>query len=1191
MKIASNLEVDGNFNIGLTSTTISSAGNALFQTVSGTHFGNLSGTASNSVQLLNSQNFGMIGDVSAANISFNGTSSVTFNSVLSATGVVSGIYGNTTNVSQFQVDSKGRIISASNVAIQFPVASGGSVSSVGVSSTTLTIGSSPVTTSGNISVNLSLFGTSGTFPKISTDPFGRVISGTTLTSADIPVLPYISAIGILPWSQISGTPTTLSGYGVTSADLILSNYLPLTGGTLSGPGNLNVSGALSVGTSIFVNNYVKFLGTNTNIGFQAGLSITSGTSNTNIGNLAGNINSIGNFNTNIGVQAAQNNVSGSSNINIGINTGFANISGSNNTNIGTNAGALNTIGSNNTNIGFGAGRRQLGSNTIFIDSYGDRGSSSNELSAAPIVIANVNISPSAQNLSLNANTTVPQNFNVSGTTTLGTLTGILKGSSGVVSVATSADIPPLPYLPLSASITGGSGGSVSSVGVSSTTLIVGLSPVTTSGNISVNLSATGVSAGSYGSVNNIPIISLDSYGRIISATTISSVFYPASTYYSITTPQIISNTTTLTSIVPGIPSFSVLTQSPGNVIYIKGSGNISWSNLSNTITWTFVDGFNTFVSFGISGNDISNSVINTLYNWELDAKLEPQTSAGTSATVILVGTMKFYDSSTFTLVNLNESATVNTTIPNSLNISVQWSNATTNNKVTVNEITVSQASSNSGIIYTGVGVSSLGITSNTLIVSGSPVTTAGYIDVELSPIGFNGIIGANNWFPIFTVDAYGRVISATSAFDNDASSYLSLSGGTLSGTLYGPVISATSAMSLLSYTTDFNVVVPNGVFVGYPNTPIEVDGGVNSYFQIVSQNQSSGNTASTDYIANSDIGTNTNLYIDLGINGSQYSQSANSWYVNGPNDGYLYTQGSNLSIGAIGNSATSGNSIKFFVNSTSAQNIVMTLTSAGISGTNISAISLISNTISGTNISGTNISAISLISNTISGTNISGINIFSTSAMLNALPQIDSPITINLSNSGAFTHPIISLNSQLSAAVGNRFNFDFGLQEATNNAANFGFCYQGNGSSNNFITFGVFGTNDLLTISANKAATFLGPLYGSSGIGYNIGSGGQIVQATNKSTGVTLNKLTGNIIMNGAALASATSVAFTLTNSFIGANDFVDVQHTSAGSLGAYGFGITPAAGSASITVRNNTNASLSEAIAIKFMVFKAAIS
>ena len=227
--------------------------------ISGTHFGNLSGTANQANQLTISQNFNIVGDVSSANISFNGTGGVSLVSVLSATGVSSGIYGNNISVSQFQVDAKGRIISASNVAIQFPGGSGGgSVSSVGIASTTLTISNTPITTSGNILVNLSPFGTSGTFPKISTDPFGRVISGTTLTSGDIPSLPYISAIGTLPWSQISGTPTTLSGYGITSSDTLFNNkyvqisaipslsglslYLPLSGGTLSTPGNLNISG-------------------------------------------------------------------------------------------------------------------------------------------------------------------------------------------------------------------------------------------------------------------------------------------------------------------------------------------------------------------------------------------------------------------------------------------------------------------------------------------------------------------------------------------------------------------------------------------------------------------------------------------------------------------------------------------------------------------------------------------------------------------------------------------------------------------------------------------------------------------------------------------------------------------------------------------------------------------------------------
>ena len=46
--------------------------------------------------------------------------------------------------------------------------------------------------------------------------------------------------------------------------------------------------------------------------------------------------------------------------------------------------------------------------------------------------------------------TVSGSLYVSGTTTLGTLNGILKGTSGIVSVATSSDIPALPYSPISA---------------------------------------------------------------------------------------------------------------------------------------------------------------------------------------------------------------------------------------------------------------------------------------------------------------------------------------------------------------------------------------------------------------------------------------------------------------------------------------------------------------------------------------------------------------------------------------------------------------------------------------------------------------------------------------------------------------------------------------------------------------------
>jgi hypothetical protein len=110
----------------------------------------------------------------------------------------------------------------------------------------------------------------------------------------------------------------------------------------------------------------------------------------------------------------------------------------------------------------------------------------------------------------------------------------------------------------------------------------------------------------------------------------------------------------------------------------------------------------------------------------------------------------------------------------------------------------------------------------------------------------------------------------------------------------------------------------------------------------------------------------------------------------------------------------------------------------------------------------------------------------------------------------------------------------------------------------------------------------------SSPFGYTTGAGGTVVQATSKATAVALNKLCGKITLNAASLTNGTSVAFVLNNSFIAATDFVEVQHDSVGTLGGYGITVTPGAGSATITVRNNTAGALAEAIVLRFLVTKA---
>jgi hypothetical protein len=121
------------------------------------------------------------------------------------------------------------------------------------------------------------------------------------------------------------------------------------------------------------------------------------------------------------------------------------------------------------------------------------------------------------------------------------------------------------------------------------------------------------------------------------------------------------------------------------------------------------------------------------------------------------------------------------------------------------------------------------------------------------------------------------------------------------------------------------------------------------------------------------------------------------------------------------------------------------------------------------------------------------------------------------------------------------------------------------------------------SVAATGAITSSG-----GGMGYATGAGGTVVQATSKATGVTLNKFSGQITMNAAALAAGTIVSFVLTNSQIAATDLLVLNHVSGGTPGSYSLNARCAAGSATIDVRNNSAASLSEAIVIGFAVQKA---
>ena len=77
-------------------------------------------------------------------------------------------------------------------------------------------------------------------------------------------------------------------------------------------------------------------------------------------------------------------------------------------------------------------------------------------------------------------------------------------------------------------------------------------------------------------------------------------------------------------------------------------------------------------------------------------------------------------------------------------------------------------------------------------------------------------------------------------------------------------------------------------------------GTIDSYLQLNIQNNSAGVSASSDVVATANNGNETSNYVDMGINGGNYSGGI----MGAANDGYLYTMGNNFLLGT-GNASKS----------------------------------------------------------------------------------------------------------------------------------------------------------------------------------------------------------------------------------------------------------------------------------------------
>lgn len=288
----------------------------------------------------------------------------------------------------------------------------------------------------------------------------------------------------------------------------------------------------------------------------------------------------------------------------------------------------------------------------------------------------------------------------------------------------------------------------------------------------------------------------------------------------------------------------------------------------------------------------------------------------------------------------------------------------------------------------------------------------------------------------------------------------------------------------------------NNLYVGnsdvvFANSIGEFVGNSSNYLQVVLHNNTAA--GSGDFVVTADDGDDTNQYLDLGLNGSTYSDAAYSALK--AHDGYLYVQSTtpqgNLTIGTAADAR-----INFMIGGTEQSNIVAYFTKTGIYSPAISSLVAAN---------------VATLRGEITANAASANSVINTRITAN-VATLRGEITANADSANSVINTRISAN----IATANLFT-----QAAFNKA---------NSALAN--TTGTFGGN--LTISGNVTVT------GQTNSTGPITTGNLIVSGTSNFTGnVVMNAatyLTGSVTVNSTLVLAnsnfnATEAAMTITAS------------------------------------------------------------